>query len=81
MNIDFAQIDSHQRYKVMEEVNIHAVYSGVCAPQDWMEHHIFNPHCAVVDVPIAERKPHPSRACVPSSAVALIPKKEAYARP
>jgi hypothetical protein len=55
MDVDFASITEHQRYKLALESSIHAGCSGVLAPQSCMSHQRFDPIVYGIGVAIAER--------------------------
>jgi hypothetical protein len=56
MDVDFASITEHQRYKVMRVSRIHAGCSGVSAPQSCMFHQRFDPNVYAIEAAFAERK-------------------------
>jgi hypothetical protein len=55
MDVDFASITEHQRYKLAWKSSIHAGCGGVCAPQSCMSHQRFDPIVYGIGVAIAER--------------------------
>jgi hypothetical protein len=55
MDVDFASITEHQRYKLALESSIHAGCSGVLAPQSCMLPQRFDPIVYGIRVAIAER--------------------------
>jgi hypothetical protein len=56
MDVDFASITEHQRYKLARKVSIHAGCGAIVAPQSCMSHQRFDPIVYGIVAAIAERK-------------------------